>query len=157
MSCCITMWLTVLARFFFTKTVVWLLRYEVIREMLPEEIHQSRSPSSSSPASSSSCAVVWIPGSSPPAQMWGRSLVAASAVTQTLIYYVLYNVPINNWTFIGKYYFSTTVTPLWKRTINYTECAFIVYCKSWKYCSFKTNLNWNYNTLLKSAQLYTFK
>lgn len=58
------------------------------REMLPEEIHQSRSLSSSSPASSFSYEAVWIPGSSPPAQMWGRSLVAASAVKQTLIYVV---------------------------------------------------------------------
>lgn len=53
-----------------------------LREMLPEEIHQSRSPSSSSPASSSSYATVWIPGSSPPAQMWGHSLVVASAIKQ---------------------------------------------------------------------------
>ncbi len=111
--------------FFQTQTVAWLMFLSNDSEMLPEEIHQSRSPSSSSPASSSSCAVVWIPGSSPPAQMWGRSLVAASAITQTLIY-VLYYVPLNNWTFIGKYYFSTTVT---NHMIN-TVCAFIVYCKS---------------------------
>lgn len=57
-----------------------------LREMLPEEIHQSRSPSSSSPASSSSYATVWIPGSSPPAQMWGHSLVVASAIKQIIIY-----------------------------------------------------------------------
>lgn len=55
-------------------------------EMLPEEIHQKCSLLSFSPVSSSSCVMVWIPGSSPPVQTLGHSLVSVSDVTRMHIY-----------------------------------------------------------------------